>query len=289
MINLTSFRPAEQSDSLSKLKIARTSAEFRSGVYEMALQTLRKQGWVKPWSGLDALGVEGTPTYGNIFRALQGHLSNHRADQGGAAMDKPGAPPQQTYAQRRYDFISAEEGIRDRAYDDSTGRPVVAGRPAVGNVTVGIGFNMDRPDARAVLRSALGLGDDEFNAIYRGDRKLSPLEVRRLFDHTSKEAEQIVSERLRGVDLPEHQRVALVSLAFNHPGLIGPKLISALRKGDLKAARDEILFNSNKRKIKGLAKRRFRESVMFSGAGTPHPTLIDYLESQGFKSQLEEA
>ena len=198
---------------------------------------------------------------------------------GAGGYDMADTPHEASYLQRRYDFIAGEEAVRKVAYDDATGRPVTSGQKR-GNVTVGIGFNMDRPDAPTVMQRVLGYGKQAFDAVYSGKRSLDDLEIRKLFDYTVKEAEDVVQKKLGDVALPEHQRIALVSMAFNSPKLIGEKIVNAIKSKDFGAALNEILFNSNARGHRGLAARRYKEAVMFHGpadAQSSLPAFRDYL------------
>jgi GH24 family phage-related lysozyme (muramidase) len=183
---------------------------------------------------------------------------------GAGGYDMADTPHEASYLQRRYDFIAGEEAVRKVAYDDATGRPVTGGQKR-GNVTVGVGFNMDRPDAPTVMERALGFTKQAFEAVYSGQRALSELEIRKLFDYNVREAEDVVQKKVGDVPLPEHKRIALVSMAFNSPKLIGEKIVGAIKSQDWKSALNEILFNSNARGHRGLAARRYKEAVMFNG------------------------
>jgi len=196
----------------------------------------------------------------NVFR----FMGKQKDRQGGAALDASDTPVQDSYRQRRYDFISREEGNRQWAYDDATSRRITDVAQKQGYVTVGVGFNMDRPGARDTFTKALGPVD--FDAVYSGKASLTPSQVQKLFDYTSQEAEAYVARKFQGVNITEHQRLALVSLAFNNPSLVGPKLTAAVTGGDTKAALAEILYNSNRTQHKGLASRRYREAAMFAGS-----------------------
>jgi GH24 family phage-related lysozyme (muramidase) len=224
-------------------------------------QSLVSKGLAPASSGITKAIPEVTDTRGafDYFRSIQGE---QMTAQGGAGLDAFDTPSGKRYADRRYSFLAEAEAARDRAYDDKTGK-TVAGQPKLGNITVGIGFNMDREGARDSFAKYLpGVSFDE---VYKGKRALTQIEMRRLFDFTSQEAENIVNTRLKGVALTEHQRLALVSMAFNSPKLIGPKLTAAMKSGDKAAAVREILFNSNISGNKGLANRRYKEATMFMG------------------------
>jgi GH24 family phage-related lysozyme (muramidase) len=210
----------------------------------------------------------------DIFDNMNGWIGQQKERQGGAAFDMTDTPVDQTYRARRFEFISKEEGTRDFAYDDATGKRITDPAKKTGYATVGVGFNMDRPEAKQIMEKALGPVD--FEAIRSGKAKLNQVQIQKLFDHTSQEAEEFVQRKFKGFDLKEHQRIALVSLAFNGPSLIGPKLVAAVKAGDWKAAMHEILNNSNAKKNKGLASRRYREAAQFAGDMEAKNVLPDY-------------
>lgn len=187
----------------------------------------------------------------------------------GITMESIDTPADQTYSHQRYNFVKAEEGSRSLVYDDATGKaPAPTGK--TGNLTVGIGFNMDRKDARQVMSKALGFDDAQFDAVYSGQKGLDEGQIRNLFEHTINEAESVVRTKLAGVDLSTPQRLALVSMAFNNPSLIGAKITEALKSGDTEGAINEILYNSGTKKNKALAGRRYREAAMMTGgSGLP--------------------
>jgi GH24 family phage-related lysozyme (muramidase) len=196
--------------------------------------------------------------------SLGDRLAVEQKDRAGALGKEPRlTASSDSYRQKRWDFVSGEEGFRTRAYDDATGEPRRPGTPKKGFVTVGTGFNMDRPDARKVWEKA-GIEAD-FQRVYNGEQRLNEDQVRRLFEVTINEAEDIVQNKFRGTDLQEHERLALVSLAFNNPALVGPNLTRMIREGDKKGAIEGILYFSNRKKRKGLASRRYREAKMFAG------------------------
>jgi GH24 family phage-related lysozyme (muramidase) len=196
-------------------------------------------------------------------------LTQRRVQQrGGFAFDMYNTPVGEGYAQKRYDFLVGAEASREYAYDDATGKTVTDGVPKKGKITVGIGFNMDRKDGRQVFKNALDLTDADFDAVYTGKQKLTPVQIRRLFDYNADEAENVVKSRLGDAPLTEHQRLALVSMAFNGPSLIGPKITAATKAGNTAAALEEILNNSNAKNIGGLWGRRYKEAVMFAGGAS---------------------
>lgn len=174
--------------------------------------------------------------------------------------------PQKAYSNQRYDFISKVEGVRYEAYDDATSRKVSSNADVTGNRTIGIGFNMERPDAKRIFRDILSIPEKDFDVYYSGKKSLSQAHVMALFNHTADEAERIVDNRLGDVadKLSKQQRLVLVSLAFNNPELVGPNLIAAIKAGKLDEAAREIRLRSNKSKNPGIQSRREAEADMFA-------------------------
>lgn len=234
----------------------------------------RQKGTIPPSAGITRpINRSQIRTFDDVLGLSADLTSEMKQRRGGAALDSADMLPTDTYRQRRYDFIANEEGIRYRAYDDKTGLPVTSG-PVKGLETVGVGFNMRRPDAEKVFKAATGRND--FEAVRSGKARLKPDEVQKLFEHTVREAEEFVQNKFKDVNLTEHQRIALVSLAFNNPALIGPNLTRYVREGNWAAARDEILYRSNAGKVRGLAARRYREAAMFVGHTEAAYALPDY-------------
>ena len=255
---------------------AATLKEWWGDLSDWYLSKRRKEGTVTPSTGVTKPLPSGDDwSIDKVINTVKGWNMDQKNRRGGFAYDKSGAPVDETYRQRRYEFIAASEGSRLAAYDDATGKPVTSGK-VDGLVTVGVGFNMDRPDARDVWKRATGLDDKAFDEVYKGKRRITEDQARKLFDYTVNEAESFVHNRFKGVDLPEHQRLALVSLAFNNPSLIGPNLTRFVKEGDVKSARDEILHRSNAKGIRGLATRRYHEAAMFVGGAEAKLALPDY-------------
>ena len=158
------------------------------------------------------------------------------------------------YMEERFKRITAHEGWSSKVYGDS-----------LSIKTIGYGFNMDEPSNRDLVKRALKSADDHFDALRHGDKELTPREGRILFEASVGQAEKLINQKFSDVDLKGYQRMALVSLAYNHPALIGPNLTKQIKAGDFEAAKDEILNGSNKYKIKGIQNRRIDEANLFSG------------------------
>lgn len=102
------------------------------------------------------------------------------------------------------EFLTEEEGVRTRSYDDTKG-----------NRTVGIGFNLDRPGGREDFKKALGADDKFFDAVYQGTAQLTRAQVEALLDYDLPNLHSQLMRDTGGRSLSDNQTVALMSLAFN--------------------------------------------------------------------------
>jgi hypothetical protein len=86
------------------------------------------------------------------------------------------ASDRQIYLDCRVQYIKAGEGVRYYVYDDKNGKFAAE---ALGQHTVGVGFNMDRPTARQEWDATFQKTVD-FEAVWCGKRALSSVEVNAL-------------------------------------------------------------------------------------------------------------
>jgi len=81
-----------------------------------------------------------------------------------------------------------------------------------------------------------------------------------------------------------NEMVALLSLTFNNPSLIGSNLIAALQNGDRAEAWYQIRYQSNREQSDGIANRRYAESDLFglynSGDGSAATATPDTPEAK---------
>lgn len=258
---------------------AKTLADFNRDMAGFLTQYRRDRGTAPPSAGITSpLNRDSINSFEDVLGLTQGFRQTMRDRQGGHGLDGRDTMINDSYTTRRYEFLAESEGVRYRAYDDATGQPLDADNPGAkeGLSTIGIGFNMDRPEARAIYRRATGRNN--FDAVRSGRAKITEEDAKRLFEITIQDAEDFVRNRFQGVQLTEHQRLALVSLAFNNPALIGPNLTSMVREGRWNEARDEILYRSNRAQNRGIATRRFREAMMFVGTSDAQEALPAYPE-----------
>lgn len=125
--------------------------------------------------------------------------------------------------------IAEHEGRRRHVYTCTAGHP-----------SVGVGFNLDRPDARARL-AAVGA---DFEAVRSGRADLTEEQVDRLLDVTLAEAITGASGLVAGfADLPETAQAVLVDMVFNL-GAAGVRkfrrMLAAVARRDWSAAAAEM-------------------------------------------------
>jgi len=175
------------------------------------------------------------------------------------------------YKQERFEFISGLEGYRRQVYKDTKGI-----------ATIGYGFNLEDPANRRLAKNVLNINDSEYSKLVTGKRSISKDEAQVLFDAAVAEAEKQVRSKTKGLKLSKHEHLALVSMAYNNPSLLGRDLMKALKQKDREAAIHEILYKSNRSKSEGLAHRRYMEASMFVGmsdAKSVLPPLEDYMSN----------
>ena len=197
------------------------------------------------------------------------------------------------YTTVRSQYILSKEGWVPQAYQD-----------VLGLVTVGIGFNMDRPDAREEWHQAFGQGTVDFDAVYRGERVLAQEEGRHLFAAGLALREQALRASYGDVwdGLRPNERLATESAYYNGACLVqGPlpggdptqlppptrtsqrsplpgitryyghleKYVSHKNPDFLSQAVVELRDHSNRRGIRGLALRRAEEACLLSSFEIP--------------------
>jgi GH24 family phage-related lysozyme (muramidase) len=99
-------------------------------------------------------------------------------------------------------FVVAEEGIRNKVYRDS-----------VGIKTVGIGFNMEQGNAKAIWARAKI--PESFDRVFNGQQELSNESAQKLFDFTHKASSRAARKIVPFYkDLSKNQQAALNSMVF---------------------------------------------------------------------------
>src|SRR5689334_22543657 len=97
---------------------ATDKAQFFQDLANHALQSLSLQGLVPASLGVTKSGGAPVSSASDLLDVMDGWFGNQRMIRGGPATDAIDTPVDQTYAARRYSFLSKEEGVRPWAYDD---------------------------------------------------------------------------------------------------------------------------------------------------------------------------
>lgn len=231
---------------MSKLDNITDPKVFQSEMHKMIRENLQSGGFIPPTEGLTTPALSDGNDTGSFFKDIANKVTN---TVGAKAFDTA----DNKYEENRFNFISSEEGYSPSAYNDSLKKR-----------TIGYGFNLSDGGNFSMAARILNKTPAQMKAIRDGKATISTREARSLFEASVSNAESIINNTFKDVPLNSGQRLSLVSLAYNHPALIGPKLTKAIKSGDFAAADFEIRSNSNRYKIKGIQNRRTREADMFS-------------------------
>jgi GH24 family phage-related lysozyme (muramidase) len=109
--------------------------------------------------------------------------------------------------------IKDHEGVRNAAYDDATGKPITKSSGKRGNVTVGVGFNMDDQTSRELWERAEI--KEDFDSVYSGSQKLSKESVDKLLQTSLAVSEDTVNKLVEDINShPDDVRNVVRELAF---------------------------------------------------------------------------
>lgn len=193
-----------------------------------------------------------------------------RGFENGNTLDDTTEPVENRFIPRVSKFIGEHEGDVEYVYDDSkAGAPKWKQGVSKGNPTIGVGFNLDRPDADKLLKK-IGTSKRELMA----GGVITKAQSQKLLELGMKESLGFLRKKFEGQGLNQHQWMALASLAYNSrwnddgPTLIGPGITKAIMEKNWEAAAHEIRNRSNPTKNKGLQVRREAEARMFEGQFT---------------------
>ena len=191
------------------------------------------------------------------------------------------------YSQIRYEFVKLNEASFNQIYDDQTGKVITSPSQAIGKVTVGVGFNMDRVDARSEWNAAFG-SSISFDDVYNNRVQLTNSQVRQLFDYSAIKRENElfgnngIYKNIAG-ELTANQMLAIEDMYFNLPSLVkgtsdgngkytGTSFFKNLdqyaktgNQNYLDEALTQILTGSNKANDTGISNRRLKEAAILSG------------------------
>lgn len=196
---------------------------------------------------------------GTIFNP-SAQISHGAQKSGGAGAEGTGGKTQAPGssaggdALRRY--IERNEGRKKHVYIDTKGHP-----------TVGIGFNLDRGDARAVMQSE----DIDYAAVREGRAALTDEQVDRLFARDVATAERDARAVVGGGTfdaLTEGRRIVLIDMVFNlgKAGLAAfRKAILALQQGNYEETALQMIDSSWYHQVGSRAQRNVE--MMRAGGG----------------------
>lgn len=198
----------------------------------------------------------------DVVSLLERQFSSQRERQGGMATDTPYTPASDTYEARRNAMLRSNEGVRNFAYDDVTGQTVKPdGGPLRGLATVGVGFNMDQPAARSMWATAFPQGGPNFDDVRSGKLGLTSPQIDQLTNQTAQGFEKIIDQKFAGIDMTEHQRLALLDVAYGGPAALN-KIVPFMRAGDLSGAQQAVATAHTNPVVQG---RYRRTANLFAG------------------------
>lgn len=240
-----------------------SESEWTHQYFSDLSRNLRAGGYMSPTDGSVKQHY-----YGNNIESANQNVHNMILNhKGPKAFDTE----DQNYMNSRFEFIAAEEQYRNSVY-------MLHGVPHIG---YGLNLHANADIAKEVLK----LDAKGFNKLMSGETTITERQGRLLFEAAVKDAERVVSTKLEGVPLNATQRIALVSMAYNAPALIGPNLTKHLKAGSAADVSYEILNKSNGNKLPALDNRRKREHDMFFGYDQEWTKVAkgDDLRSSGFQ------
>ncbi|MBN8828871.1 MAG: hypothetical protein J0H68_09210 [Sphingobacteriia bacterium] len=206
------------------------------------------------------------------------------------------------YKKLQYEFIKANEGAKCKVYLDSQGIK-----------TVGIGFNLENPNAKQELINAFAEHNINvsFEDVFNGKRVLNDKEIKVLFDYSTRvrenELRRTFGEEIWKGKLTPNERLAIEDLYYTGGNSLVGKQTSFFKnikeyasthdQKYLDAAIHEVTERSNPKinpktgKIyedwEGKQNRREVQGEMLKTYETP--AYKDYIKEQGFSKDLEEA
>jgi GH24 family phage-related lysozyme (muramidase) len=126
-------------------------------------------------------------------------------------------------------LLENHEGRKNTVYIDTEGHP-----------TIGVGFNLDRGDAKELI-SDMGL---DYDKVRNGSQDLSDAQIDKLLDHDMDTAIATSSDAVSNYDdMSEGRQLAVADMAFNlgGDGLAGfTKAVSAMESSDWETASAEM-------------------------------------------------
>lgn len=172
-------------------------------------------------------------------------------------------------------ILDNEEGLEPRAYHGANSKArkdqiaaggdifVKPGHRSTEEVAVGYGWNMQRKDTKSVFANILGFGPADTDAVFNGQKSIDQGQAAKLRDYAIMEVNNSIERDLKDTPLRDHQRAALVSLAYNlgYGGLRSTGIPDAIKAGKPDAEVANMI-----QALKSNPARRRVEAAAFLGA-----------------------
>lgn len=156
-------------------------------------------------------------------------------------------------------FLVRHEQKSNKLYYDINGIP-----------HIGIGANLKSQDVPGIFRD-MGIN---YRKVLLGRRSLTDLEVEYLFKRQVLEKERFFNRQMHlnfpNTVLTRDEKRALISLVYNSPKLLGPRLKWLLNKNYDYSVTKEILLRSNRKEVPGIQVRRLEEARLYAGKKFRH-------------------
>lgn len=157
------------------------------------------------------------------------------------------------FLERRMDFIANVEGG-------------FKGTMHYVNDVPHIGYGVNLEVHKGLIQEKLNFSDNDMAKLMKGEKAITQTQGRLITEFILQDMDKLVTDRIGDIPLNTDQRIALNSMAYNAPALIGPNLVKHIQNGDMDSISNEILNRSNKSKSKGIDNRRKMEHDMFFGS-----------------------
>lgn len=230
-----------------------TGGGYSSVFQSLLLNELKTRGMIPMSTGVTKLVGDPADARSAIDNA-SAEVARAGKQFGSRAVDRYSNEVGTSYRDIRFATILQFESFRSRAYPDA------------GGVSVGVGFHMDKPNARPVWEQAFGKNGISFDDVKLGKVGISKADAKLLFDYDARYYEGLVDKALNGQLIPPQSRAALFSVAYNAPKRFVENVAPHLAIWDTAKAADAILtqsFNPGSPYAEALKARRYQEAAMF--------------------------
>jgi hypothetical protein len=249
-----------------------TPEEELNNMQQALMAAQREAGLTQP-----GMGISGSPTRPQSAQEILDLMEEQMwrgVSWNGRNVVNRARTGQASYRTARREMFTGADGIQTSAYDGPNG-----------NRRVGIGFDMDRENARETWTAVFG-DEVDFDAVRRGEEELTTQQARDLFDYDMTFFENLVSVAAGGEAMPEHRHLSLVSIAHSNPEFVQRVLASDLMEENHGAVIEAILYEGfgDQGSSGAMAARRYREAMQYAGSNRALQALIpepnEYLQSR---------